>query len=103
MHHKSDGDIGKVTGSSLEEDSPELSAALLLDGMAERYGMLPSQVLATATTQDVYIYDIFMSFQEHVRKKHESKSKFRNAQPQAEPVDSPEMLEKLEQFKKKKI
>lgn len=73
----------------------------MIDGMAERYGMLPSQVLANATTQDVYIYDVYNSYIDHVRKKQESKRKNNTTLPQATPVNSDKMLEGLEKFKQR--
>jgi len=31
---------------------------LVIDAMAEKYGMLPTQVLGKATTQDLFIFNI---------------------------------------------
>ena len=97
MYHKSDGDLGKVTGSQLDPDSPEVGLALMLDQMGERYGMLPSQVLAQATTQDVYVYDMYCSYSEYIRQKHKAKS----GEPvEPSPVDS-KFIEGYEKFKQK--
>ena len=59
--------------------------------MAERYGLLPSEVLARATTHDIYVYDVAMSFQEHVREKHKRK----HAPSDAVPQQGSATLEKL--------
>jgi hypothetical protein len=56
--------VGKVTGSSLNEGSAELHACLMLDSLGERYGMLPSQVLAQANTLDIWVFDVAISFRE---------------------------------------
>lgn len=50
--------------------------------MAERYGLLPSEVLARATTHDIYVYDVALSYQEHVRKQYKQKNAVQSPQPQ---------------------
>lgn len=42
-----------------------LSAALTLDTIADRYGLLPSEVLGRATTLDVAVLDIAMSYHDY--------------------------------------
>ena len=36
----------------------------MLDALGERYGMLPSQVLATADTLDIWVFDVAISYRE---------------------------------------
>jgi hypothetical protein len=38
---------------------------LTLDNLGKRYGMLPSQVIAEATTFDLVVMDAAISFQNH--------------------------------------
>ncbi len=64
MREQSRRTVGKVTGSSLNEGSAELHACLMLDSLGERYGMLPSQVLAQANTLDIWVFDVAISFRE---------------------------------------
>lgn len=36
----------------------------MLDALGERYGMLPSQVLANANTLDIWVFDVAISYRE---------------------------------------
>lgn len=47
---------------------------LTLDTMAERYKMLPSQVMATASTFDLYVMDAAVSYHNHQQRKANGKS-----------------------------
>jgi hypothetical protein len=42
--------------------------------MGERYGMLPSQVLANSSTLDLYIMDTAISYHNHKQKSQDGKS-----------------------------
>lgn len=42
---------------------------LMVDGLAKRYGLLPSEVLNKSTTMDLYIMDAAMSFENYHHKK----------------------------------
>lgn len=42
---------------------------LTLDKMAERYGMLPSQVLVQASTLDLYVMDAAISYHDYSQRK----------------------------------
>lgn len=46
---------------------------LTLDTIGERYGMLPSEVIARGTTLDLWVMDIALSYHDHQRKKAEKK------------------------------
>jgi len=48
----------------------------MVDAMAERYGVLPSQVLATATTQDLQIFDTALSYRRYTEEKAEKGGNF---------------------------
>jgi hypothetical protein len=41
----------------------------MIDGLAKRYGLLPSEVLNKSTTMDLYIMDAAMSFENYHHKK----------------------------------
>lgn len=61
-------------GSSLGLDSPELKTVMLVDAMAERYGLLPSEVLARANTLDAYIMDASISYQNYLERKSQNQA-----------------------------
>lgn len=42
--------------------------------MAETFGKLPSEVLATATTQDLLIHDAVLSYRKYVEDQRENKT-----------------------------
>jgi hypothetical protein len=42
---------------------------ITLDNMGERYGLLPSEVLARASTLDLYVMDAALSYRDHQQKK----------------------------------
>lgn len=42
---------------------------LQVDGIAKRYGMLPSKVISEADTFDLYIMDIALTFEQYHHKK----------------------------------
>ena len=46
---------------------------LMIDGLAKRYGLTPSQVLNTCDTFDLYILDAAMSFENYHHKKSMNK------------------------------
>ena len=54
-------------------DSPEVYVAVTLDRMGERYGMLPSEVLARASSLDLAVMDVSMSFQRARQDQQEGK------------------------------
>lgn len=69
----------------------------MLDSIAHRYGMLPSQVLQHATTQDVFVFDIANSYRIYQQEKQEKRNnKSASAEPQAL---TPELMERYEKFK----
>lgn len=46
---------------------------MLIDTMADRYKMLPSEVMNRASTFDIYVMDAALSYQNYQRKKQEGK------------------------------
>lgn len=46
---------------------------LTLDTMGERYGMLPSEVLARGSTVDLYVMDAALSYHDYQHKKSSGK------------------------------
>jgi hypothetical protein len=50
----------------------------MLDALGERYGMLPSQVLEQGNTLDLWVFDVAVSYKNHVHKeemrKHDKNS-----------------------------
>ena len=67
--------------------------------MGERYGLLPSEVLARGTTQDIYIYDVALSYQEMVREEYNRKNGIKT-DPSVK-YDSVTLEQKLKEFKEK--
>lgn len=46
---------------------------LMVDSLAHRYGLLPSQVLAQATTLDLYVIDASLSYENWYHAKSQGK------------------------------
>ena len=46
-----------------------MALILTIDGLGKRYGMLPSQVLETSNTFDLYVMDMAMTFENYHHKK----------------------------------
>ncbi len=46
---------------------------LTLDNLGERYGKLPSEVLAQGSTLDIYIMDAALTYRDYAQKKAEGK------------------------------
>lgn len=62
--------------------------------------MLPTQVLEYATTYDLYVYDVTLSYTNYLRDKAERQSPNRTA-PAMPEAATPEMIERLENWKRK--
>lgn len=82
----------------------------MLDSMAKRYGMLPSQVLKEATTQDVYVFDMALSYERYAREKQEKESQAHSRHPlrtmdqvhnqQSDKMSSKELEKRFTEWKK---
>lgn len=46
----------------------------MIDSLAKRYGLLPSEVLNRSNTFDLYIMDVALSFEQYHTKKQENKN-----------------------------
>lgn len=68
----------------------------MLDSLAERYKMLPSQVLEQASTLDLWIYDVAVSYRLHIEKKEHAKQQG-HAIPQD--ISQEDLLKGLEKFR----
>lgn len=44
----------------------------MLDSMAQRYGKLPSELLRSADTVDLHVFDLSIAYQEYARIKAET-------------------------------
>ncbi len=51
-----------MTSEEVLEGSPELSMIMLIDTLGERYGRLPSEVIRSATTFDVFVADTAIAY-----------------------------------------
>lgn len=47
---------------------------VMIDALAERYGLLPSEVIARADTYDLYVMDVAMSYANHRNAKAEGRA-----------------------------
>lgn len=47
---------------------------MLLDGLAQRYGLLPSEVMARADTLDVLVMDIAQSYRNYLEQQQARRS-----------------------------
>jgi len=67
---------------------------MMIDSMAERYAMLPSQVMRTASTFDLFIYDTAVGYRNLLQRR-----------ANGEPDDVPEktLLEILEKNRDSKL
>mgnify|MGYP003626298743 CR=1 FL=1 len=71
---------------------------LLVDAMAERYSTLPTHILRDATTLDMVVFDVAMTFKSHQRQKAESKE---DGKPAIPPVSQKELEEIMRKHKEK--
>jgi len=64
--------------------------------MAERYGQLPSKVLTEATTTDLFIFDVAVSYRNEVNRRETVKS---GGRVDPAKYDLKQLQKKLEDFK----
>ena len=74
----------------------------MLDSMCQRYNMLPSKMLAEATTLDVFVFDMAFSWQNAQEQKARTKQKY-TTDPRVpkQEVDSQALMQKYEAFQNK--
>ena len=68
----------------------------MLDSLAERYGMLPSQVLESASTLDLWVFDVAVSYKMYVQRREMNKN---NPGAMPESFDSSKLQQGLEKFR----
>lgn len=81
-----------MTGGDYDTNSPEVYAAVTLDRLGERYGLLPSEVLMRATTLDISVMDISISYEQARRDQAEG----RPAQ-----INQDQFADRLKKFKER--
>jgi hypothetical protein len=79
----------------LREGSPELAMIMLIDTIGERYGQLPSQVIRTATTFDVFVADTAIGY----RNLQQARANDPNAVPEYQQEDLLKMMEQARAIK----
>ena len=52
-----------MTNGTYDRRSPEVYRAVTLDRLGHRYGLLPSEVLSRASTLDLHILDVALSYE----------------------------------------
>ena len=75
---------------------------LLLDSLGKRYGYLPSEVYTRATTLDVYVFDMTLSYEEHIRQKVEKKHNINRDRHFEPKQDLDDLAEKMKQYRERK-
>lgn len=65
---------------------------MMIDTMADRYKILPSEVMNRATTFDIYVMDAALSYRNYQQKKQEGKL--------AETLSTEELQEMMQRAKK---
>ena len=72
---------------------------MILDSLGERYGKLPSEVLAQSTSFDLWVYDVAVSYRNY---QTEKRSKSQDQAPQATSIMDPaELMRKVEEFRER--
>lgn len=72
---------------------------MILDSLGERYGKLPSEVLAQSTSFDLWVYDVAVSYRNY---QTEKRSKSQDQAPQAHAIMDPaELMRKVEEFRER--
>ena len=65
---------------------------IMLDQMAERYGILPSKLIETATTVDLFVYDTSVSYRNLLEKR---------SRGERDEIPQEVLLKKWEQYRAK--
>ena len=74
--------------------------ALTIDAIGKRYGMLPIEVMSRASTFDIFIMDVALTYEQHM---HDKTMKQYNTPQTVEtkPVTDEKVLDALKKFKEK--
>lgn len=70
----------------------------MLDSMGERYGKLPSEVLENASTFDLWVFDVSVSYRNYIEEREQAKHDPTKALQQQD-YDPEELKKKLEKFR----
>jgi len=74
---------------------------LTLDFVSKRYGKLPSEVMASASTFDLYVADLAMRYQSHMYEVEEAK-RTGKAAPSGKKLSTEEMLAMIDNVRNPK-
>lgn len=74
---------------------------MIIDNLANRYKLLPSEVLASSDLFDVYVMDTALSWERYQQEIEDRKSK--GMAPPAPRITQDEMLRMMEQVKKYEV
>lgn len=80
----------------MDPNSPHTRGILLLDAMAQRYSKLPSEVNDQASTLDLLVFDVALSYQQYEHYKQSGKT------PPAEMFGADELAERLKNVQNKR-
>ena len=58
-----------MTQETIDPKSIEMTLLLSLDTMGQRYGMLPSRLIAEASTFDLVVMDMAMTYERHLEQR----------------------------------
>ena len=75
---------------------------MLLDSLGERYGKLPSQVLAQATTFDLWVFDVAVSYRNYRNERDAQNRKQFTPDPAPPAYDPSELQRKFKEFHERK-
>ena len=75
-----------------------MSRVLILDGLAHRYGCLPSEILTRADTLDMLILDCYRSWEQYQRDKMEAEQ---NGTPKPANLPINKLQEMMDRVKRK--
>ena len=71
-----------------------------IEKLMKQAHMLPSELLARGTTQDIYVFDVSTSYQLYIQKKQNKAAGISQSDPATQPAP-PELAERLALFKER--
>lgn len=85
----------------MEPDSAELNRILIIDSLATRYHLLPSEVLARADSVDIYIMDAALTYKKY--KEDEEQHQAGNGPAPAGNIPPEKLAAMLEKVRSKNV
>ena len=80
----------------MDPESAELRRILLIDTLATRYHLLPSEVMGRGDTVDVYVMETALAYQQYLRDKADAKANNRPLPPPNIPINKlEEMIQRV--------